>query len=1198
MPSLRYRSFCAATVQLIFGVSTVVFLTAGVARAYNCTGSTWPALTAAVSNQFTGSLSNYTIDTSLPGCDLVLSSTITITFPDDTDTSTITGGTLNGTAIASMTKSAQTVTITPPARIDSPNSITIVLTAVTNPTVPGSKVLQMAASGMFSGSVSNTASSAYTIVLPPTATPTNTPSPSNTPTPSNTLTPSHTPTPTITGTPTQTPTHNTPTFTPTPGPCTLPLASNPCIPGGGTKNTDCNMEWITAPVPQSTKSGIPSNTLVCYEGDPKCDFDSDLTNDSCTFHVQICINNTDPRLACTPSSLKTFEVTAPNPKTLKPTPNNISQAADDINVPVLESQADGGGFGVTVVRGQTQVFVGQPNSIPNVCSPPFSLVVPLKVANNGKPSKRRKTFRIRGTTGLGVRDTDTLKLECRPSTCGDGILQPDHETCDDGNRINGDGCDAGCHLEPATPTPTSTATAGVPTSTPTNTVPAGATSTPTSTPVPSATPTATPVPAATNTPTATSVPTATNTPTATSVSTATNTPTATFTSGPAVCGGISVPASNCCNGTVDAGEQCDDGGTCVGGTNDGVACTANSGCPGGECRAFGGDGCAANCTPETTVHFEFTGAKCQGGTKGASNTECHFIKTCVGGAYPTKPCSANSDCGPTGNQGVCTDECATGSDGSICEGVGACSGGTSPGAACPSAASGTVPPPPVLICQGGTKPGHVCATVSDCPGSGVTCINPCGSGGTCVHKSGAVLTSIGIIGALGIGPLSGGEDLDIGQADANGMVPVAVPAASVVFNPVTVPGLACACPRGIAVSSVHGPGNAAAGFIGCGASGLTNVNVVLSQDHNTNPGDVNNGPGTCSGGTRSGLGCGVNGDCTGGGTCTGKGGGGGLCVSGTNKDKVCHSDGDCPGSICDSPDDATCTAQDLPPPAGSGSVSCLEEQQICTSGPNAGMACTSNLVCGANASCGTQCNALSPHAGICNSPIHLTQSGSGPTGSALVVNSTAIGVITATGDTRPCRRSAVCSGFAFNSTPAACEVNSQCTSPKTCISAYCAGLCSTGAKTGQACIKNTDCGSGQICTPGAQFAQTCTGMVSGECGADGKCAAVNSDKGFDGLPCTDDDPPSSRGNVSTIATTTALAAAGVVDVDDIEGQLMFDGVCTNATACTTSRQGHIFDCTALLSSGVVTDAHLASAFPSLDGNETGDTVVTNGQTGK
>jgi cysteine-rich repeat protein len=44
-------------------------------------------------------------------------------------------------------------------------------------------------------------------------------------------------------------------------------------------------------------------------------------------------------------------------------------------------------------------------------------------------------------------DTDTsYQLRIMPRSCGDGRLGPSEE-CDDGNALNGDGCDASCHIE-------------------------------------------------------------------------------------------------------------------------------------------------------------------------------------------------------------------------------------------------------------------------------------------------------------------------------------------------------------------------------------------------------------------------------------------------------------------------------------------------------------------------------------------------------------------------------------------------------------------------------------------------------------------------------------------------------------------------------------------------------------------------------
>lgn len=59
--------------------------------------------------------------------------------------------------------------------------------------------------------------------------------------------------------------------------------------------------------------------------------------------------------------------------------------------------------------------------------------------------------------------------------------------------------------------------------------------------------------------------------------------------------------TECGNNRLDGDEECDDGGVCIGGDNAGTPCIAHGQCPDGECRPFGGDGCAVNCTHERTV---------------------------------------------------------------------------------------------------------------------------------------------------------------------------------------------------------------------------------------------------------------------------------------------------------------------------------------------------------------------------------------------------------------------------------------------------------------------------------------------------------------------------------------------------------------------------------------------------------------------
>ena len=105
----------------------------------------------------------------------------------------------------------------------------------------------------------------------------------------------------------------------------------------------------------------------------------------------------------------------------------------------------------------------------------------------------------------------------------------------------------------------------------------------------------------------------------------------------------------CGNGITEPGEDCDDGGTCIGGPNAGSACTAEAqclgtgvcmggthvgvacepavpnACPGSTCKKCapsGGDGCAANCTWERDVAFDLVPGQLNGsgilaGTSGA-----------------------------------------------------------------------------------------------------------------------------------------------------------------------------------------------------------------------------------------------------------------------------------------------------------------------------------------------------------------------------------------------------------------------------------------------------------------------------------------------------------------------------------------------------------------------------------------------------
>ncbi len=366
----------------------------------------------------------------------------------------------------------------------------------------------------------------------PTPTETGTPLPTETPTdtplatgtPSNT--PTRTPTPTRTSTPTPSPTETEiPTPTPT-GLCVDLAPGNPCVPGGGAAATDCTFEWLVYPTPKQNRKGIQTTKAICYEGDPRCDMDLDYDNKSCTFFPQFCLNNSDPRLStCLQPGVISFEVKKPKASSLDP--------IDVANLSSVESQLGAGGWGLTLIRQKTPTPGVPLFSKKNQCSEAVPLVVPLKVTRTNKIRKAVRTVRLVAVNGYGQKDTDVIKLECRPSTCGDSIIDP-HETCDDGNRNNHDGCSAGCQIEYPTPTPTKTRTPTVtktptlthtetptetptrsetPTQSPTNTLrPGEPTYTPTRSPTTTHTPTRTPTVTRTRTPTFTRTPTITATP--------------------------------------------------------------------------------------------------------------------------------------------------------------------------------------------------------------------------------------------------------------------------------------------------------------------------------------------------------------------------------------------------------------------------------------------------------------------------------------------------------------------------------------------------------------------------------------------------------------------------------------------------------------------------------------------------------------
>lgn len=190
-------------------------------------------------------------------------------------------------------------------------------------------------------------------------------------------------------------------------------------------------------LPRSS-SGALRNRIDCWEGDGVCDAEAATDDGACTLELRVCVNNRDPRYpACAPVGIDGVEVLRPRPTSADP--------IDQTNVASLEGGI--AALGANVDRGGAVFIPGAQISATDVCGPPLALRVPLRVAANGKKGTGRQTFRTL-TRSLAIPvDRDRLVVSCRPSTCGNGVVEADHENCDDGNRVDGDGCSRGCRLE-------------------------------------------------------------------------------------------------------------------------------------------------------------------------------------------------------------------------------------------------------------------------------------------------------------------------------------------------------------------------------------------------------------------------------------------------------------------------------------------------------------------------------------------------------------------------------------------------------------------------------------------------------------------------------------------------------------------------------------------------------------------------------
>jgi 6-phosphogluconolactonase (cycloisomerase 2 family) len=221
--------------------------------------------------------------------------------------------------------------------------------------------------------------------------------------------------------------------------CTA-AAPGTCILGTANNTVGCYAEWLvsTASGPQiNPRTNLPKRQVFCQNGNSGCDFDGDATDGQCTFHLQVCFNNQDPRISCSVAGvqLSSFELLQPRPGSV------INKPVDNGNITALETAVSGKTcnnspqtrscltnadcvapgtctdppiVGLPFVQGLTTLQPGSASSTLNNCSNVMSIQVPLRSTILGQQGSTKR-FLAKVKTAQKKFNLGSLALTCLPA---------------------------------------------------------------------------------------------------------------------------------------------------------------------------------------------------------------------------------------------------------------------------------------------------------------------------------------------------------------------------------------------------------------------------------------------------------------------------------------------------------------------------------------------------------------------------------------------------------------------------------------------------------------------------------------------------------------------------------------------------------------------------------------------------------------